>query len=35
MPPIIAIAQQIKNNNNYNPLVILGSEVPVSFHTTT
>ena len=31
MPPIIAIAQQIKNNNNYNPLVILGSEVPFPF----
>ena len=31
MPPIIAIAQKIKNNNDYNPFVILGSEVPFPF----
>ena len=31
MPPIIAIAQQIKNNNDYNPFVILGSEIPFPF----
>ncbi|SMN10827.1 Dihydroorotate dehydrogenase electron transfer subunit [uncultured Candidatus Thioglobus sp.] len=33
MPPMIAIAQQIKDNpqNNYDPFVILGSEVPFPF----
>ncbi len=31
MPPIIAIAQTIKDNNYYNPFVILGSEVPFPF----
>ncbi len=30
MPPMIAIAQQIKNSN-YDPFVILGSEVPFPF----
>ncbi len=32
MPPIIAIAQSIKDNN-YTPFVILGSEVPFPFTT--
>lgn len=31
MPPMIAIAQQIKDNGHYDPLVILGSEVPFPF----
>ena len=31
MPPIIAIAQNIKDNDYYNPYVILGSEVPFPF----
>jgi dihydroorotate dehydrogenase electron transfer subunit len=30
MPPMIAIAQQIKNSD-YDPFVILGSEVPFPF----
>ena len=33
MPPIIAIAQYIKDNNFYNPYVILGSEIPFPFKT--
>jgi len=33
MPPMIAIAQQIKDNTHYNPYVILGSEVPFPFET--
>jgi dihydroorotate dehydrogenase electron transfer subunit len=32
MPPIISIAQSIKNNPKYKPLVILGSEVPFPFN---
>ena len=31
MPPIIAIAQQLKGNSLYKPYVILGSEVPFPF----
>jgi len=31
MPPIIAIAESIKGEDNYKPLVILGSEVPFPF----
>lgn len=31
MPPIIFICQQIKDNNFYHPLAILGSEVPFPF----
>ena len=31
MPPIIAIAQSIKDNIHYDPLAILGSEVPFPF----
>ena len=31
MPPIIAIAQNIKDNDYYSPYVILGSEVPFPF----
>jgi dihydroorotate dehydrogenase electron transfer subunit len=31
MPPMIAIAQQLKDNNEYDPFVILGSEVPFPF----
>ena len=31
IPPIIAMAQNLKNNNNYKPLVILGSEIPFPF----
>ena len=34
MPPMIAIAQEIKNNEHYNPYVILGSEVPFPFDTS-
>ena len=33
MPPIIAIAQHIKDNNFYNPYAILGSEVPFPFNS--
>ena len=33
MPPMIAIAQEIKNSEYYNPYVILGSEVPFPFDT--
>ena len=32
-PPIIAIAQNIKDNDYFNPYVILGSEVPFPFDT--
>jgi dihydroorotate dehydrogenase electron transfer subunit len=31
MPPMIALAQQIKDNDYYDSLVILGSEVPFPF----
>ena len=31
MPPMIAIAQQIKDNSHYQPYTILGSEVPFPF----
>ena len=34
MPPMIAIAQEIKNSEYYNPYVILGSEVPFPFDTS-
>ena len=34
MPPMIAIAQKIKDNAYYNPYVILGSEVPFPFETS-
>ncbi|MBT68102.1 MAG: dihydroorotate dehydrogenase electron transfer subunit [Thiotrichales bacterium] len=34
MPPMIAIAQQIKDNAHYSPYVILGSEVPFPFDTS-
>ncbi len=33
MPPIIAIAQEIKGNAYYSPYVVLGSEVPFPFVT--
>ena len=33
MPPIIAIAQNIKDNKSFNPYVILGSEIPFPFTT--
>ena len=32
MPPMIAIAESIKNQSEYKPLVILGSEVPFPFN---
>ena len=35
MPPIIAISQHIKDNNFYNPYVILGSEIPFPFKTVS
>lgn len=31
IPPIIAIAQNLKHNNNYKPFAVLGSEVPFPF----
>ncbi len=31
MPPMIALAQQLKDIDGYNPFVILGSEVPFPF----
>ena len=34
MPPMIAIAQKIKDNAYYNPYVILGSEVPFPFEAS-
>ena len=34
MPPMIAIAQKIKDNDYYNPYVILGSEVPFPFEAS-
>ena len=34
MPPMIAIAQKIKDNAYYNPYVILGSEVPFPFESS-
>lgn len=34
MPPMIAIAQKIKDNTYYNPYVILGSEVPFPFEAS-
>ena len=34
MPPMIAIAQKIKDNAYYNPYVILGSEVPFTFEAS-
>ena len=34
MPPMIAIAQKIKDNVHYNPYVILGSEVPFPFEVS-
>ena len=34
MPPMIAIAQKIKDNAHYNPYVILGSEVPFPFEAS-
>ena len=34
MPPMIAIAQKIKDNSYYNPYVILGSEVPFPFEAS-
>ena len=34
MPPVIAIAQKIKDNAYYNPYVILGSEVPFPFEAS-
>ena len=33
IPPMIAIAQKIKDNAHYSPYVILGSEVPFPFDT--
>ena len=35
MPPIIAMAQELKGNRYFSPYVILGSEVPFPFETTT
>lgn len=35
MPPMIAISQQIKDNDYYDPFVILGSEVPFPFNLAT
>ena len=35
MPPIIAIAQNIKDNDYFSPYVILGSEVPFPFDTVS
>ncbi len=32
MPPMIALAESMKGNNSYKPLVILGSEVPFPFN---
>ena len=34
MPPMIAIAQKIKDNAHYNPYVIFGSEVPFPFEAS-
>ena len=34
MPPIIAMAQELKGNSLYKPYVILGSEVPFPFDAT-
>ena len=34
MPPMIAMAQEIKDNAYYNPYVILGSEVPFPFEAS-
>ena len=34
MPPIIAMAQELKGNSLYKPYVILGSEVPFPFDTS-
>ncbi|MBT3993020.1 MAG: dihydroorotate dehydrogenase electron transfer subunit [Gammaproteobacteria bacterium] len=34
IPPMIAIAQKIKDNAHYSPYVILGSEVPFPFDTS-
>ena len=34
MPPIIAMAQELKDNSFYTPYVILGSEVPFPFNTS-
>ena len=34
MPPIIAMAQELKGNALFNPYVILGSEVPFPFDTS-
>lgn len=31
MPPVIALAQQLKDHDDYDPFVILGSEVPFPF----
>ena len=35
MPPIIAMAQKLKGYRYFSPYVILGSEVPFPFETTT
>lgn len=33
IPPIIAMSQVLKNDNNYQPIAILGSEIPMPFAT--
>ena len=33
IPPIIAMSHNLKNDNNYKPIAILGSEIPMPFAT--